>query len=237
MKVIIRGRGQSVGGAGDKMSDPVLQLYHQGSPVSGGYNDDWENLSSLDLQFLAEKGLDNGLHYHDAVLVMTLNAGAYVAHVYDPGATQTKMAIVEVFEFDTTGNRKLKNISTKAYTTGSAPYQQIAGGFIIEGGTNTVVLRGRGQSVGGAGNKIQDPVIQLYKDGNPYLDGYNDNWGSLSYADKQYLASVGLDNGLHSNDAVLVLDLPAGAWVAHVYDWDGQSGMGMVEIFDTPNRE
>lgn len=41
---------------------------------------------------------------------MTLDAGAYVAHVYDPRATQTKMAIVEVFEFDTTGNRKLRDI-------------------------------------------------------------------------------------------------------------------------------
>ena len=161
--------------------------------------------------------------------------------------------------FATVDASRLMNISTRSFV-GTGDDVEI-GGFIIGGSLpKTVVVRGRGPSMGGAPFNIQgtlsNPFLQVYSFAQGAYIAQNDNWetadpsnlcGTSGYVcgDASAITATGIDPcipnpgesseppGCHQESAILIT-LPPGNYGA-VLSGIGvnPTGIGLVEVFDT----
>ncbi len=147
------------------------------------------------------------------------------------------------------------NISTRAQVqTGD---KRMIGGFIIEGSVpKTVLIRGRGPSMGGAPFNITgtlaNPMIRLYSSSAGAYIAQNDNWqtsdplcASSGYAcgGVTEISATGLDPcrpnpGQTSappgcgNESAILITLPPGSYSAVVSGVNNGTGIGLVEVFE-----
>lgn len=101
------------------------------------------------------------------------------------------------------------------------------GGFIISGQQpKRVVIRGLGPSLAKAGltNAISDPILELHDSSR--VIATNDNFVS-----SDELAAYGLEP-TDPRESAFALTLAPGAYTAVLRDKNGQSGLGLVEIYD-----
>ncbi len=129
----------------------------------------------------------------------------------------------------------LANISTRASVeTGEGV---TIAGFIVTGtDSKTVVLRGLGPTLTGAGvtGVLADPTLQLF-DGSGHPFWFNDNWKDTQQAQIQNLglacagAACAPPNDLES---AILQDLPPGNYTAHLTGKNGTTGVGLVEVYD-----
>jgi len=122
----------------------------------------------------------------------------------------------------------LTNISTRASVkTGSGV---TIGGFIVSGtDSKTVVLRGLGPTLAGAGvtGVLADPTLQLFDGtGNPLW--FNDNWKDTQQAQIQ-ARGLAPPNDLES--AILQI-LQPGNYTVILSGKNGTTGVGLVEVYD-----
>ena len=130
---------------------------------------------------------------------------------------------------------QLTNISTRASVqTGE---RVTIGGFIVTGtDSKTVVLRGLGPTLTGAGvtGVLADPTLQLF-DGSQHPLWFNDNWKDTQQTQIQNLglacagAACQPPNDLES--AILQV-LPPGNYTAILSGKNGTTGVGLVEVYD-----
>lgn len=111
---------------------------------------------------------------------------------------------------------------------------EIAIGGIWIGGPNSkrVGLRAWGPSLAqfGISPALPDPQITIYNSsGQPV--GSNNNWGSLSQADRNELAAHGL-TPLHALDSAWVGTLAPGGYTIHFSGAGGSTGIGLLECWD-----
>jgi hypothetical protein len=126
-------------------------------------------------------------------------------------------------------NPGLANISTRV-TIGSDD-QVCIGGFIIQGQSKRVGLRGLGPSIQVNGvpitGTIADPLLDLH-DASGGTIFSNDNWRSSQEVEIQ---NSGLAPG-NDLEAALIATLPAGDYTAVLRDRNGSAGIGLVEVYD-----
>jgi hypothetical protein len=269
--VLVRGRGPSMG---DKpffvpgtLSNPQLQLFSGPTPIA--QNDNWQDAPQCDSQFacggaaqIMATGMDPckpnpgqtaapaGCAFESAILAI-LPPGGYTAVLSGINGT-TGVGLVEVFEIDGSANpSKLINVSTRGVV--QSQDQAMIGGVILTGTTSkTVLIRGRGPSMGGApfdvAGTLADPYLQLFSGST--LIAQNDNWqdnaqcnSGLSCGDAAQIKATALDpcqpNPGQSSapqgcgqEAAFLITLPPGAYTALLRGADGGTGVGLVEIFD-----
>ncbi|MGH8019754.1 MAG: S8 family serine peptidase [Opitutaceae bacterium] len=111
---------------------------------------------------------------------------------------------------------------------------QIAiGGIWIGGsGSKRVALRAWGPSLGQLGipGSLPDPQITIHNSAGQQI-GSNNDWGTLSQADKNELAANGL-TPLHSLDSAWITTLAPGSYTVQLSGVGGVTGIGMVESWD-----
>jgi hypothetical protein len=124
----------------------------------------------------------------------------------------------------------LYNISTRAWI--GPGIERAVAGFIIRGTTDVcVVIRGRGQSVDvRPALRLPNPKIHLRELPSRQLLRYNLDWHKGP--DIGIISTFGLHMDLSENDAALYQCLPPGAYTADLISQDGESGIGIVEVFD-----
>ena len=159
---------------------------------------------------------------------------AYNVTVIDPDATPVLM-----------------NISTRGQVgTGD---DLMIGGLIVRGSTpKTVLLRGRGPSLGGAPffvpGPLANPLLRLFSGST--LIAQNDNWqdppqcnGGVTCGTAAQITTTGLDpcvpNPGQSTsppncvfESAILVTLPPGAYTAEILGASGDVGVGLVEAFD-----
>ncbi|HEX7518202.1 MAG TPA: hypothetical protein VF345_13065 [Chthoniobacterales bacterium] len=127
----------------------------------------------------------------------------------------------------------LANISTRV-TVGTGDRVCI-GGFIIQGQTKRVGIRGLGPSVQVGGvpvpGTIADPLLELH-DATGATIFFNDNWRTSQAAEIQ---NSGLAPG-SDMEAALIATLPAGNYTAVLRDTNGSTGIGLIEVYDLDPR-
>jgi hypothetical protein len=127
----------------------------------------------------------------------------------------------------------LANISTRV-TVGTG-YRVCIGGFIIQGQSKRIGIRGLGPSiqVGGVSvpGTIADPLLELH-DATGATIFFNDNWRTSQAAEIQ---NSGLAPG-SDLEAALIATLPAGEYTAVLRDTNGSTGIGLIEIYDLDPR-
>jgi hypothetical protein len=127
----------------------------------------------------------------------------------------------------------LANISTRV-TVGTGDRVCIAG-FIIQGQSKRVGIRGLGPSIQVGGipvpGSIADPLLELH-DATGATIFFNDNWRTSQAAEIQN-SGLAPENDL---EAALITILPAGSYTAVLRDTHGSTGIGLIEVYDLDAR-
>ncbi len=124
----------------------------------------------------------------------------------------------------------LINIATRGVVTAT---QSMTGGFVIQNGAKTVLIRAIGPTLGGFGvnGANNDPALTLYMGQTAIAS--NDNWGSsANSADIVAAASTVGAFALSSSskDAVILVRLEPGAYTAAVTS--PTSGEALIEVYE-----
>ena len=163
-------------------------------------------------------------------MIATLTAGNYSAIVSGKNGG-TGVALAEVYDLDQAADSRLANISARAQIgTGS---NVLIGGFITGNkiGATRVAVRALGPSLQqfGIANPLPDPRLEL-RDANGALLASNDNWQSdASQAALITSYGLALPNNLES---AIAISLAPGPYTAIVTGKNGQTGIGLIEIYD-----
>ncbi|HLO34333.1 MAG TPA: hypothetical protein VK249_34630, partial [Anaerolineales bacterium] len=261
MRVLIRSRGPSMSGAPffvtGTLANPLLRLFSGQTLIA--QNDNWQDPTSCS-GFVCEgstaiqaTGMDPcepnpgqpgsppNCALESAILI-TLPPGGYTGIVTGADGG-TGVGLVEVFDMDTSIQSELSNISTRSFV--QVGDNIMIGGLIIEASApKTVLIRGRGPAMSGApfnlSGTLANPLLELFS--GQTVIAFNDNWRDLQGDE---IIATGLDPCLPNpgqatappgcdQESAMVLDLPAGGYTAWLTGVGGQTGIGLVEVFEVP---
>ncbi len=222
-KVIIRGLGPSLQGAGGALADPVLELHGAGGSLITT-NDNWQDTQKSQIE---ATGIPPSSALESAI-VATLPPGPYTA-VLSGKNGGIGVGLVEVYDLDATPGNSLANISTRGLVeTGN---NVIISGFILGGtlGDDTILVRALGPSLGGDGvaNALADPILSVYNDEGTQVAS-NDNWQATQ---QRAIQDAGLAP-TNPSEAALLITLPPGNYTALVAGVNGATGVGLIEVYD-----
>ncbi len=206
------------------LADPVITL-HDSTGAVIATNDNWQDDAG------AAELTANGLAPNDpseAATIQTLAPGAYTVVGTGKGA-DVGIALVEVYDLSPEADAKLANISTRG-NVGTGDNVLIPGFILGDVEKTTVIVRAIGPSLSGSGvaNPLADPTLTVY-DSNGAALASNNDWQDGLYAND--ISSIGLapTDPLESS---IILHLPAGAYTAIVSGANGETGLGLVEVYD-----
>ena len=220
--VIIRGMGTSLP-VPNALANPTLELSMPGGSV---FNDNWRSTQE---QAIIASGIPPASDFESAIMA-TLEPGSYTAVMRGSGNT-TGVGLLEVYDLDSSPSVVLANISTRGIVqTGD---NVMVAGFMLDAGdtTSRIVVRALGPSLAGMGvsNPLNDPTLQLVNT-NGVLVQQSDNWQEDGIQSAQLgTLSLAPSNALES---AIVAILPPGSYTAIVADRDGNSGTGLVEVYN-----
>jgi len=187
----------------------------------------------------------------EAALLVTLPPGGYTVQL--SGASgETGVGLFEAFETDgNTTSAELYNISTRGVVlTGD---NIMIGGFVVEGSSpKTVLVRGRGPALAAAPffvpGVLADPLLRIFS--GPTVVAQNNNWQDAPSCSPGFtcggapeITATGLDPcqpnpgqgapppncGFESS---ILITLPPGAYTVQLSGAAGQTGVGLVEVFE-----
>ncbi len=193
-------------------------------------NDDWMNSGQ------AQEIIESNLAPNDSresAIIAALAPGAYTAIVTGSEGTQN-IALVEVYDLDAALAPQLLNISTRG-PVDSGEGVMIAGTIVGGSEPATVVFRGLGPSfLGGPaiGDLLPDPFLQLI-DSQGTTVSVNDNWQDTQAGE---IEATGLAPASPLESA-LVVTLPAGSYTALMSDVRGESGIGLLEVYNLSSNQ
>lgn len=109
-------------------------------------------------------------------------------------------------------------------------------GLIVGGTTGqTVLIRGLGPSLASVSppvaNPLPDPMLALY-DAFGQVLATNDNWQDTQATE---IAGTGLAP-TQALEAALLVPLPPGSYTVQLFDVNGATGVGLVEIYNLSNN-
>jgi len=225
--VVVRGLGPSLTayGLSGVLADPVLTVYDS----SGGTvatNDNWQ--ADVGAIFMTQNGLAPSDLLESAALLTNLAPGAYTVVITGKNSSQG-ISLAEVYEIPQPGvNSQLTNVSGRAFV-GTGNNVLISGFIIGDVGSDTVVVRALGPSLGafGLANPLSDPVLTIY-DSKGVAIASNNNWQDDPTADLVRRNRLAPPNTL---DSAIVLHLPAGSYTAIVRGANGATGNALVEVY------
>jgi uncharacterized protein GlcG (DUF336 family) len=227
-KVIVRAMGPSLNNFGvtTALADPILELHDSTGAIIAS-NDNWSDSRGSEVN---ASGIPppNDL---ESAIVGTLDPGAYTA-VVDGKNGATGTALVEVYDLSPSSDSTLANISTRGAVGPQSDV--IIGGFIVNGttGNTRVLIRTAGPSLAAAGvvGAMPDPMLEL-RDGYGTLIASNDNWREGPELEIQE-STLAPANDLES---AIITTLPSGPYTAVIQERNGQSGIGLFEVYNLQN--
>jgi hypothetical protein len=228
-EVVIRAIGPSLTQFGfssaEVLQDPTLELHGPGS-FATVTNNNWKDTQQTKIQ---SEGLapSNDL---ESAIAATLAPGNYTAIVRGNGSG-TGVALVEIYDVETSAPSKLANLSTRALVgTGG---NVVIAGFIL--GNNPaedrIVIRGLGPSLSASGisNPLADPKLELRNQNGALLRANNDWQEDAAQAGE--IAAAGLAPSNPKEAAIAEL-LPPGLYTAILAGVNDGTGVGLVEVYD-----
>lgn len=221
------GPGLAAFGVSGTLADPSLTLVAAGATVAS--NDTWSASDAAVFTASGAFALTTGSR--DAALVTSLASGGYSVVMGDGGGSG--VALLEVYDGDTSAPTRLINVSTRAFVgTGE---QVLIPGFVVGGeGTTKILIRavGPGLAAFGVGGTLADPQMSLFR-GATTVAG-NDNWSSAANATE--IAAAAMSSGAFaltsgSRDSALLVELAAGAYTVSVNGVGATTGTALVELY------
>lgn len=230
-KVIIMGKG--AGNVADPLNNPRLDLLSGNSNwASIANNSDWKSGSQV--TDITATNLMNGYQDTDAAIIVTLDAGIYLANVHSQSG-DAGGALVEIYDLDaiegTSSSSYLSAISTNGTVlTGTAAGQKMSAGFDISGTGSLKVLIMAKTSVGVTNDALNNPRLDLLSGNSGWTSiANNSDWKSGSQVSE--ITATNLMNNYPDNSAALMLTLQPGVYIADVFSEDSDSGGALVEVY------
>jgi hypothetical protein len=231
-KIIVRAIGPELTQRGvvGALQDPTLEL-HDGTGALIGQNDNWGTtivggvITSSQVAEIQTSGLAP-TDSHESAIIASLQPGNYTAIVRGVNNT-TGVALVEVYDLDTTASSNLANISTRGLVqTGD---NVMIGGLIIVGSTpENLIVRALGPELTARGvtGALQNPTLELHdSDGN--LIAFDDNWKDSQETEIEATGLAPTDD----SESAIVTTLPPGNYTAIVNGAFGTTGVALVEVY------
>ena len=228
--VLIRALGPSLtaSGVAGVLNNPSMELYDVAGTKFGA-NDNWDQ--TIDIQ---TKHQTLGLalpQASESVIYAVLPPGAYTVIVSGVNNT-TGVAIVEVYDMDTTANCSLINVATRGMVRTAA--EVMIAGFVLRGtGTKDIVVRAVGPALQAAGvpNVLADPTIDVYNSSGTKIFS-NDNWATQTAPATAAAITASGFQPTDSRESALVLTLGAGAYTVIMSGVGNSVGNAIVEVYD-----
>jgi hypothetical protein len=128
-------------------------------------------------------------------------------------------------------------IPTRATVTPGA--DPVIGGFVIEGSSRRVLIRGIGPALNDfkVTNPLADPAITLFRSGSTEAVTANDDWGKSVNADaiQEAAAATGAFALTRtSKDAACLVELSPGAYTVHLSTSGSVGGTALLEVYSIP---
>jgi YVTN family beta-propeller protein len=179
----------------------------------------------------------------DSAMLQYLTGGAYTAQV--AGASgDTGIALAEIYDITPPGTytaavTRLVNVSART-TVGTGSGIAIVG-FVVGGTTSeTVLIRGSGPALGpfGVSGALPDPKLELYTsngDGTSTLLASDTGWGGNAQIAAAAASAGAFSWGSTATpDSAILVTLPPGAYTAQLSGASGDTGIGLVEVYEVP---
>jgi len=216
--VLIRAIGPSLPLSGT-LADPVLQLFDSSGRLIV-LNDNWKE--SYDAEDIIDLGFAP-TNDSEAAILRRLEPAAYTAIVSGVDNT-TGVALIEVYDLDSTVDSKLQNISTRGFVqTGS---HVMIGGIIVQGDTSTSALvRALGPSLP-LSSTLSDPVLDLHNASGDLIAS-NNNWKDMQQTE---IEATGIPPSNDAESAIL-MTLTPGLYTAVVRGENDSTGVALVEVY------
>ena len=229
-RVIIRAIGPSLQSNGTavpgRMTDPMLDLYQEGSGAPVATNDDWQT-NAAEVQATSLAPTDP----RESAIVATLNPGSYTAIMYGKGG-ETGIGVIEIYDLDAgDSTAQLRNLAARAYV--ETDDNVLIGGFIAGpapgSGPTRVVVRAIGPSLQNqVGDTLEDTTLEVVDaNGNTTT---NDDWQQSPNAAE--IQQAGLAPTDPRESALLLPSLSSGPHTAIIRGKGKPRGVGVVEIYN-----
>ncbi|HEX4631524.1 MAG TPA: hypothetical protein VH188_11230 [Chthoniobacterales bacterium] len=227
-KVILRGTGPSLAGAGVQgaLADPTLELHGSAGELITS-NDNW--VSSPQKQEIIDSGIPPKDDREPAI-VATLAEGNYTAVLAGVGGT-SGVGLIEIYDLDRSATNRLLNLATRGRVeTGD---NVMIAGLIVGGTQNTrIIIRALGPSLATLAppvpDALADPTLEL-RDAQGNLLETNDDWVNSPY--KQVI----MDSTLappNDKESAILRALPPANYTAIVRGVNDATGIGLVELYN-----
>ena len=235
---LVRGVGPTLAtfGVAGSLVDPNITLFNGAAQLAT--NDNWwqaANATQIATTAAAVGAFALPAGSLDASLLRDFSASGYTVQVAGAGGT-TGTALMEAYDAGGAASARLINVSARS-SVGTGAGVLIAG-FVVKDGTRAMLVRGIGPTLAAFGvpSALANPRLQVFDSGGR-LVAENDDWGTASNA--LTLASSAASVGAFalvagSNDAVLLLTLPPGAYTAQVSGVGNTTGVALVEVYEVP---
>lgn len=226
------------------LADPQITVYNKaGMPVAS--NDNWSAGTPQEQDEVRDLATAVGAFSFavgsaDAALVLTLEPGSYTAVASGTGASDTGVALVEVYDSNTEGDsgrvHLLVNSSIRAWiATGDGVTNA---GFVIRGDSpKKVLIRAVGPELARfqVPSPLADPVLSIYDRADNEKTAENDDWTASPHLAtiKAAAASVGaFELAEPSADSVVLITLMPGEYTAIVSGKAGAMGNALLEVYE-----
>ncbi|MCX6953793.1 MAG: TonB family protein [Verrucomicrobia bacterium] len=232
--LLLRGVGPALTpfGVTGAVSDPQLALFS--GPTQIDQNDNWGGGTALADSFVAAGAFALPPASRDAALLKALQPGSYYAQLV--AASGPGIALVECYDLDSaTSTASFSNVSARSVAGSGANVLTV--GFAIAGrDPKPVLIRGVGPTLGtfGVTGTLPAARLRLFDSAGNEI-GNSTNW-TTGVTPTSLFTSVGaFALPVASNDGVLFLALPAGAYTAQVSGAGSATGTALVEVYGVDN--
>lgn len=223
------------------MLDPQIRLLSIGGDSVDLSNDNWG--TGNDLDYLAELMPRSGASAvaegsKDSVIVGSFPVSGYTAIVGPNIGEADGIVLAEAFDADEdrlNSDVRLVNIATRA-EVGIGENVLIAGFWVLGGEKANLLVRALGPEL--LDRDVQNAIsdIQLIVvDGVGNIVGESDDWGDSLYKDTLIREMIGAGAEVPnegSKDAATILTLDPGGYSVVVSGVGGETGVGLVEVFE-----
>ncbi len=233
--MLLRGVGPTLAesfGLSGALADTQLKVFDP-SATQVGFNDDWdeaENASAVSAAATTLGAFPLVAGAGDASVLTDFGAGPNSVQVTGVDGA-TGLALVEAYDAGGDAGAALVNVSARSQVGTGADV--LIAGFVIDD-TMTLLVRGIGPALAdfGVQGVIANPLLQIH--GSTGLIAQVDDLAVSSDAATvaARAAAVGaFALPTDARDAAMIVTLPAGAYSAVVKGANGETGVGLVEVY------
>ena len=233
-RLLLRAVGPTLAGFGvtGTLADPRLDVF-RGQTLTAS-NDNWSGNAEVSLYGarIGAFALASPTS-KDAALIHSLTTGGYSAQVTGAG---TGVALAEIYDAsDAYTDLSLRFTNLSARTRVGTGGDILIAGFALAGTSpKTLLIRAIGPALAqfGVAGFLADPVLEIYRDARLIAD--NDNWPGTSDLQNSAAAVGAFFLPINSNDAAVILTLPAGPYTAQVRGAKDTTGVALIEVYELP---